>query len=111
MGLEITPVRGLRQRFGIDGSVSLDLGEILVDEWLMERRQARYRFTLAHEIGHVVLQQRVVVDVDDAGIGNRLVFGILWPDVVAVDDRVHAVLVDQLAKISTADEFSDGAHA
>src|SRR5437016_7880152 len=55
LGLAITPVRELRQKFGIDGSLSLDLNEILVDEWLMERRQARYRFTLAHEIAHFVM--------------------------------------------------------
>src|SRR5207247_2640432 len=55
LGLTITPVRGLRERFGIEGSVSLDLAEIIVDEWLMERRPARYRFTLAHEVAHVVM--------------------------------------------------------
>ena len=43
----------------------------------------------------VVLKQGVVVNIDNAGVGDRLVLGILWTDVVAVDDGMHLVILDE----------------
>lgn len=53
--LEIRPVRGLQDRFGFEGAPSHDLLTILVDETVMETNLNRYRFTLAHEVGHRIL--------------------------------------------------------
>lgn len=50
--LEIIPVRGLKDRFDMDGFVSVDMTTITVDEQQWERYPNRYRFTLAHELGH-----------------------------------------------------------
>ena len=60
LGIGITPIPGLQSRFRIDGSISLDLTEIIVDDRIMERVPVRYRFTLAHEVGHFVLHQSVI---------------------------------------------------
>jgi IrrE N-terminal-like domain len=62
LGLEIRPIRGLRQRFSIDGFLTTDLETIVVDEELMTRDsyRSRYRFTLAHEVGHLVLHAEQV---------------------------------------------------
>ncbi len=60
MGLEIRPIRALRSRFGIDGYLSTDLRTIVVDESLVTRYVNRYRFTLAHEIGHLVLHSEQI---------------------------------------------------
>jgi hypothetical protein len=55
LGLEIVPIPGLRERFGIDGMLSQDLARISVDERVMQNITPRYRFTLAHELGHYSL--------------------------------------------------------
>ncbi len=53
--LDIVPVPGLVEAFEIVGFTSSDLSEITVDEYVYESQANRYRFTLAHEAGHVVL--------------------------------------------------------
>ena len=53
--LDIVPVPGMKQNLDIDGSCSSDLKEILVDEYVYRNFENRYRFTIAHELGHVVL--------------------------------------------------------
>jgi hypothetical protein len=60
LGLEIRPIPGLRHRFGIDGSLTVDLQTIVVDAELLTRWPRRYRFTLAHEIGHRILHPQQV---------------------------------------------------
>ena len=55
MGLDIVPLPGLLEAYDVDGFTSSDLSEISVDQFVYEHRPTRYRFTLAHEVGHVVL--------------------------------------------------------
>jgi hypothetical protein len=54
-GINIIPMPDLHKLFEIDGFTSSDLLDITVDQYVYENRPGRYRFTLAHEIGHVVL--------------------------------------------------------
>jgi len=70
LGLNIVPVPGLEAAFEIVGFTSSDLTEITVDAYVYERQSGRYRFTLAHETGHVVLhadlfRQQQLESVDD----------------------------------------------
>ena len=58
-GINIVPVLGLQREFEIDGFTSSDLKNIFVDEFVYTDRINRYRFTLAHEIGHIVLHASV----------------------------------------------------
>ena len=53
--IEIIPIPGFRDRFNIEGYLSNDLSTLLVDSNTMQKYPARYRFTLAHEIGHYLL--------------------------------------------------------
>lgn len=56
MGIDIVPVWGLMEQLDIDGFTASDLTRIYVDRSVYEHRiEHRYRFTLAHEVGHVVL--------------------------------------------------------
>ncbi len=57
--IDIIPVPGLQEAFEVDGFISSDLRSITVDAFVYERRPARYRFTLAHELAHAVLHRRI----------------------------------------------------
>lgn len=55
----ICPIPGLLDTYEIDGWTSNDLSTIYVDEFIYKSRETRYRFTLAHELGHVVLHKDI----------------------------------------------------
>ena len=57
MGLNIVPDPELRDVFGSEGFLSNDLQSIWVDEYAANHYDSRFRFTLAHEIGHLVLHR------------------------------------------------------
>lgn len=61
-GLEIIPLPGLRNLLEVDGFISSDLSCISVDQFVLERRLNRYRFTLAHELGHLYLHRDIYAD-------------------------------------------------
>jgi len=55
LGLDIVPIPGLRKNFDLEASTSVDKTRLYVDRWIAEHRENRYRFSLAHELGHIVL--------------------------------------------------------
>jgi hypothetical protein len=57
--MSIVPVPGLQRTLEVDGFISSDLRSITVDQFVMEERESRYRFTLAHEVGHAWLHKAV----------------------------------------------------
>lgn len=57
-GIDIVPVPGL-VNFDTVAYISHDLTEIRVDEFVYYHRPNRYRFSLAHEVGHRVLHADV----------------------------------------------------
>lgn len=60
--INIVPVLGLQREFEVEGFTSGDLKNIYVDEYVYTDRITRYRFTLAHEIGHIVLHRHLYRD-------------------------------------------------
>ena len=57
--MDIVPIPGLRGVIEAEGFTTSDLREICVDEDTYERHENRYRFTLAHEVGHVLLHTEI----------------------------------------------------
>ena len=53
--VDIVPVPGLQNVYDIEGATSSDLSTIYVDDFVYGNRPTRYRFTLAHEAGHIFL--------------------------------------------------------
>lgn len=53
--LDIIPIPGLRKLIETDGLTYGNKIEIAVDESVYDGRPTRYRFTLAHEVGHIIL--------------------------------------------------------
>ncbi len=58
--MDVVPIRGLQNAFNIDAFISRDMTTISVDEFVLENRLNRYRFTLAHELGHRVLHSDIL---------------------------------------------------
>lgn len=59
MGIDIIPIPGLSKNYDVEGFLSSDLKCISVDQRILEDVPTRYRFTLAHEVGHLVLHGEV----------------------------------------------------
>lgn len=59
LGIDIIPIPGLHEIIEINGFISSDLSNISVDEYVYKHRQGRYRFTLAHEVGHAIMHEGV----------------------------------------------------
>ena len=57
LNADIVPIPGLHRSFDIDGATSSDLTTVYVDEFVYLNRPTRYRFTLAHEAGHIFLHE------------------------------------------------------
>ena len=59
MGIIIIPIKCLQHDSNMDGYISKDFKSIYVDEemYLDNRTYKRVRFTIAHEIGHLVLHR------------------------------------------------------
>lgn len=62
--IQIVPIPGLRRTFHIDAFITSDFKEIHVDETQMTDYEQRYRFTLAHEVGHLILHRSIYNSLD-----------------------------------------------
>jgi hypothetical protein len=62
LGLNIVPFPNLRAEFDVDGFLTFVPTTIYVDQSQMEGHEARYRFTLAHEVGHWLLHRDLYAD-------------------------------------------------
>lgn len=58
LGIGVLPVSELSKAFRVDAFISSDFKTIYVDKREFERDSHRYRFSVAHELGHYVLHRR-----------------------------------------------------
>jgi hypothetical protein len=56
--INIIPVPNLASVIEVEGFTSSNLKDIYVDEGVYSHVPTRYRFTLAHEMGHIILHRR-----------------------------------------------------
>lgn len=73
--IDIVPIPGLQEAFDTVAFITRDLTEIRVDEYVFRSRLNRYRFSIAHELGHRILH---------ADLFRQLSFDDIegWKDVV-----------------------------
>jgi len=57
--INIVPAPGIRENADVDGVLSRDFKDIWIDESVYESNPHRFRFTLAHEIGHMILHEDI----------------------------------------------------
>jgi len=68
LGLDLVPVDGLREQLDIDALLMGDLRSILLDKraFMSPRLEYRMRFSVAHEIGHLVLHRDIYAGLQHA---------------------------------------------
>jgi Zn-dependent peptidase ImmA (M78 family) len=78
LNLNIFPFPNLQVTFDVEGFISGDLDVIYVDEFIYYQRPARYRFTLAHEIGHYVFHSDLIASFHPQSVADwsKFVLGI-----------------------------------
>jgi len=57
--LDIVPMSGLKDGFDVDAFITADLTQIRVDGFIQRSRPNRYRFSLAHELAHLLIHKEV----------------------------------------------------
>jgi len=81
--LDIVPFPNLQRDFDIEGFISGDLTCIYVDDFVFQNRLFRYRFTLAHEIGHLVLHKDLIQSIRPTAVAE-------WKDfILQVDQEAY----------------------
>ena len=55
--IDIIPLPGVQELCDVEGFISPDFTAIYVDQFVYDNRPYRYRFTLAHEIGHLIMHE------------------------------------------------------
>ena len=68
--IDIIPLPGVQDLCDVDGFISPDFSAIYVDNYVYHNRPYRFRFTLAHEIGHLIIHKeklsQIRIDPTDA---------------------------------------------
>ncbi|KKR14720.1 MAG: hypothetical protein UT42_C0020G0008 [Candidatus Falkowbacteria bacterium GW2011_GWA2_39_24] len=61
LGLSVIPLPGLHKNFGFDAFISSDWSYVYVDNdrYFDDTHYKRVRFSLAHELGHLILHQNI----------------------------------------------------
>lgn len=96
LGLNIFPFPNLQETFDVEGFISGDLDVIYVDEFIYYQRPARYRFTLAHEIGHYALHSDLITSFHPRSIAD-------WSEfILAVDEETYGWLEWQAYSFAAA---------
>ena len=85
LGINIVPLPGLLKNHQIDGFISSDLTEISVDLDVAEHSPHRYRFTIAHEIGHRDLHRAIYQNADFRNTGEWMSWNAAMPRAVHRD--------------------------
>jgi len=73
--IDIVPLPGIQDNFDTVAFISRDLTTIYVDEYILQKRENRYRFSVAHELAHRVLHADVFRQLSFDSIAS-------WKDVV-----------------------------
>jgi len=86
MNIDIFPIQGLHTILDIDGFTISDLSTIYVDDFVYKSRPGRYRFTLAHEVGHIILHKEIYSKANFQNIKE-------WKDFInSISDKDHSWL-------------------
>lgn len=82
--MDIVPIPDLQKLIDVEGFSTSDFTTIYVDNFVYENRISRYRFTLAHEIGHFILHHEYLQECNIDDLEN-------WKQFINnIDPREHS---------------------
>lgn len=84
LGMDIVPAPGIQQFVNTDAFTSGDFSSIWVDEDVYNNRYYRYRFSLAHEVGHVIMHKKYLMEIEFANLDEYKAF------IDELDERDHS---------------------
>ena len=96
LGLDIFPFPNLQETYDVEGFISGDLTTIYVDEFIYYKRQTRYRFSVAHEVGHYVFHADLMAEVHPQSISEWKGF------VLGIDEETYGWLEYQAYTFAAA---------
>lgn len=70
LGIDVIPILGLRDEIRVEAFLASDLSAIYMDEYTLGFMPARYRFSLAHEVGHWWLHDELYEDTQIASVAD-----------------------------------------
>jgi Zn-dependent peptidase ImmA (M78 family) len=73
LGIDIVPIPGLYRSVSVNGFLTSDMRCIYVDQTQYEQYEQKYRFTIAHEVGHLVLHKGCYEGVNYTNLDEFLV--------------------------------------
>ena len=62
--IDIIPLPGVQDLCDVEGFISPDFKAIYVDKYVYDNRPYRFRFTLAHEIGHLIIHKEKLSQIE-----------------------------------------------
>lgn len=74
MGIGLNIVNGIKQLLDIDAFINQRFSEIFIDELSFKKYPARTRFSIAHEIGHLILHREWYESSGPGNVDNYLEF-------------------------------------
>jgi hypothetical protein len=99
LGLDIFPFPHLQETFDVEGFISGDLTTIYVDEFIYYQRPTRYRFSIAHEVGHYVFHSDLMAAIHPQNIADWKGF------VLGIDEEAYGWLEYQAYTFAAAETF------
>ena len=72
--IKIIPIPNLMMQCGVDAQITSDFSAIYVDQKNYENDTNRFRFSLAHEIGHYVLHEKFYKELKIANFADIVAF-------------------------------------
>ena len=64
LNIDIVPMAGLKEELDNDGFISRDFTTIHIDQNIYFNVEVRYRFSLAHKLGHFILHKEIYRDLN-----------------------------------------------
>lgn len=88
LGINIVPIPGLFRLHNIDAFLSSDFTALYIDDGQLENCANRARFSMAHEVGHLVLHRQYISSLEIDTIEK-------WKEIVLGKGTGHAVMETQ----------------
>lgn len=74
MNIALFAISGIKSLIGVDAFISADFSQITIDEYHFTKFPERTRFSIAHEIGHLILHKKWYEKYGPKNLGDYLNF-------------------------------------